>query len=208
MRLSSILATFVLAGAVTAAAQTYGTHLDGRAVTALAPAGTKAVVLYFIASDCPISNRTLPEMLRLRDEFRTRGVAFWFVYPNTTETKQTVRQHAIAYNTGNDTILDPAGTLVALTHARVTPEASILVPDGATWKPVYTGRIDDRYIRLGVERPQANEHFAEQVIDEVLTHRPMQAATGTPTGCAIVNPQAPLLSSQQMGAMKMDGTRQ
>ena len=47
----------------------YGRALDGTPVTSLASASAHAVVLFFIASDCPISNRTLPEMLRIRDEF-------------------------------------------------------------------------------------------------------------------------------------------
>ena len=192
MRFGLIFAAFVLASTVSASAQNYGTYLDGRPVTALAPAGTKGVVLYFIASDCPISNRTLPEMLRVRDEFRTRGVAFHFVYPNTTETSQTARQHLAAYGAGDDVILDPTGTLVALTHARITPQAAILIPSGSTWTAVYAGRIDDRYIRLGLERPQATQHFAEQAVAELLAGRPVEPAIGTPIGCAIINPQAPL----------------
>lgn len=174
-----------------------------QAVTRLTSPDTKAVVLYFIATDCPVSNRTLPEMLRVRDEFRSRGVAFWFVYPNTTETLAGVREHATAYNTAADSILDTAGSLVALTHARVTPEAVVLVPAGPGWKTVYAGRIDDRYVRLGLARPQASQHFVEQVLNEVLGHLPVQAAVGTPVGCAIVNPKAPLLNSEQMSGMNM-----
>ena len=85
-----------------------------------------------------------------------------------------------------------------LTHARATPEAVVVVRDGTLWKTVYAGRIDNRYVRLGVERPQATEHYAERVVDEVLTGRPVEAAVGNPVGCAIVNPKAPLLSGQAM----------
>ena len=204
MRFGLIFAAFVLASTVGASAQSYGTHLDGRPIAALAPAGTKAVVLYFIASDCPISNRTLPEMLRVRDEFRTRGVAFWFVYPNTTETPQIARKHLAAYSAGDDAgldaILDPTGTLVALTHTRVTPQAAILIPSGSAWTTVYTGRIDDRYIHLGLERPQATQHFVEQVVAELLAGRPIEPAIGTPIGCAIINPQAPLTHTASNGS--------
>ncbi len=200
MRFGLIVAAFMLVGNVSVSAQTYGRHLDGRPVTALAPPGTKVVVLYFIASDCPISNRTLPEMLRVRDEFRTRGVAFHFVYPNTTETPQAVRQHLAAYSIGDDAILDPTGALVALTHARVTPQAAILIPQGSRWAVAYAGRIDDRYIRLGLERPQATQHFAEQAVTELLAGRSVQPAVGAPTGCAIINPRAPLMHTASSGS--------
>jgi hypothetical protein len=166
------------------------------ALRRLAPSGTKIVVLYFVASDCPISNRTLPEMLRIEREFAPRGVAFRFIYPNTSETPQTLREHQAAFAAGSTALLDPDGTLVALAHARVTPQAAVLVRDGANWRPIYTGRIDNRYLRLGVERPQATEHYAEQAVLDVLAGQPVPPDTGTPVGCAIVNPQAPAQESE------------
>lgn len=206
MRSRILLAAVVFVVALSASAQRYGTRLDGQPLAELAPAGSKAVVLYFIATDCPISNRTLPEMLRVRDEFRSRGVAFWFVYPNTTETPQGVRDHAAAYNTAADSILDPRGSLVALTHARVTPQAVVLVPAGSGWKTVYAGRIDDRYVRLGFARPQANQHFVEQAVSDLLSGKPVQPDTGTPVGCAIVNPKAPLTDTEVM-TMQRSGSQ-
>ncbi|WP_182275766.1 redoxin domain-containing protein [Granulicella sp. 5B5] len=208
MRSRILLAACLLGGALSAPAQSYGTRLDGHPLATLAPAGSKAVVLYFIATDCPVSNRTLPEMLRVRNEFRSRGVAFWFVYPNTTETLAGVRNHALSYNTGSNTILDPTGSLVALTHARVTPEAVVLIPRGSAWKTVYAGRIDDRYVRLGLARPQATQHFAEQAVSELLSGKPVQPAVGTPVGCAIINPKAPLMNSESMGRTQMGGSQQ
>jgi hypothetical protein len=67
----------------------------------------------------------------------------------------------------------------------------VLVPNGADgWKPAYTGRIDDRFVHIGLERPQAREHFAEAAIEAVLDGKPVPRATGTPVGCGIVNPGA------------------
>jgi hypothetical protein len=199
----SLIAALCLLAVGAVRAQTYGTHPDGRPVASLAPAGTKAVVLYFVASDCPISNRTLPEMQRVRQKFASQGVTFWFVYPNTVEKPQTAARHQAAFGGGN-AVLDPTGKLVALTKARVTPEAAVLVASNGAWKPAYVGRIDDRYLRLGTERQQVTEHFAERAIDEVLRSEAVQPATGTPVGCAIVNPNAPASSSKT----KTDGAGQ
>jgi hypothetical protein len=55
--------------------------LDGRPVT-LADPGSRAVVLFFAASDCPISNRYVPEMQRLARQVEPLGVRVWFVYSN------------------------------------------------------------------------------------------------------------------------------
>jgi len=184
----------------------YATDSDGRSIRSLGDASTRAVVLYFVASDCPISNRTFPEMKRVRQEFSMQGVRFWFVYANTDELPATTKSHQRSYDSDGTAILDPTGTLVRLTGAKVTPEVAILTPSPSSdphspqWIPRYTGRIDDRYIRLGLERPQATQHFAERVLTEILTHHPIDKPTGIPIGCAIVGPQAQT-RSQAMPSM-------
>jgi hypothetical protein len=165
----------------------YGVLMDGRPITALATPGTRAVALFFVASDCPISNRTFAEMKRLRQQFTPRGVQFWFVYPNRGEVLAEVKSHQQAYDPDGAAILDTTGTLLRMTGAIVTPEVSILVPETKDrWRSVYTGRIDDRYVRIGLERPQATQRFAEQALTAMLEGRAIPAPTGTPVGCAII----------------------
>jgi hypothetical protein len=173
-----------------AAAQThvYGLRPDSTPVTALAPPTAKLLVLFFVASDCPVSNRTFPEMQRIRHEYESQGVAFWFVYPNVGESLSAVRAHQQAFDPAGEAILDTSGQLARLAHAIVTPEVSVLMPSATSWKPLYTGRIDDRYVRLGLERPAATQHFAERVIAAALRGAPIERPTGTPVGCGIVSP--------------------
>jgi hypothetical protein len=165
----------------------YGVRVDGQRVTALGGPGTKAVALFFVASDCPISNRTFPEMKRVREEFAGRGVRFWFVYPNEGEKAAEVKAHQEAYDSGGEAMLDVSGGMVRMAGAKVTPEVSVLVPEGNGWRVVYTGRVDDRYVRIGLERPAATEHFAERALTSVLAGTPVEAATGEPVGCGIVS---------------------
>lgn len=166
----------------------YGIRTDGQIVTSLGEPGTKAIVLFFVASDCPISNRSFPEMKRLREEFSSRGIRFWFVYPNQGEQPEQVRDHQSAYDSGGEALLDVNAALVRMAGARVTPEVSVLVPDSnSRWRPVYTGRIDDRYVHLGQERPQPTEHFAERALSNLLQGKPVEAATGVPVGCGIMS---------------------
>ena len=80
-------------------ARSLGADLAGHPVATLAPAGTHLVVLFFLASDCPVSNRYVPEMRRLQQQFGSQGVAFWYVYPNLTETNATIRAHGAAFCT-------------------------------------------------------------------------------------------------------------
>lgn len=145
----------------------------------------RAIVLYFIASDCPISNRTLPEMIRIEREFSSRRVRFYFVYPNTTETPATIRAHRSDYGIPESAILaDSHQSLAKLASANTTPEAAILIADHQSLNPIYTGRIDDRYISLGTERPAATHHDLETAITAVLANHPVPPPGGPPVGCA------------------------
>ena len=167
----------------------YGLRPDSTPITTLGPPNTRLLVFFFVASDCPVSNRTFPEMVRVRQQYQSQGVTFWFVYPNPGEKPPEVRSHQQAFDPGGEAILDTSGQLSRLAHAIVTPEVSILIPKADhTWTPAYTGRIDDRYVRLGLERPAATQHFAERVIAEALRGSPIEHATGTPVGCGIVTP--------------------
>jgi len=162
------------------------TDLDGNAIDQLAPASTRAVVLFFAASDCPISNRYIPEMQRMAGEFAPRGVRVWFVYPNPGDDAKVVRAHDSEYSISTPTALDRAQTLVQMAHVTITPEAAIFVPEGAGLREVYRGRIDDRYIAFGRERPRAQHHDLEDALRAVLAGQPALPPGGPPIGCSIV----------------------
>jgi AhpC/TSA family len=167
----------------------YGYDLNGQPITHLAAPGTEAIVLFFVASDCPISNRYIPEIQRIEGKFAAQHVAFWFVYPNVGETPKAVRQHEATYGVEGHILLDPHHKLVALTHAKVTPESAVLIPEHAgaeTLRTVYHGRIDDRYLEIGRERPAATQHDLERAIVNVLQHRSVQPPDGPAVGCGIV----------------------
>jgi hypothetical protein len=167
----------------------YGYNVSGQPITSLAAAGTEAIVLFFVASDCPVSNRYLPELRRIEDKFSAQHVVFWFVYPNVGETVEAVRRHQADYGMETNILLDPRHQLVALTHARVTPESAILVPQHAgaeSLRAVYHGRIDDRYLQIGQERPAATQHDLERAIADVLQHRSVQQPDGPAVGCGII----------------------
>jgi thiol-disulfide isomerase/thioredoxin len=169
----------------------YGYDLRGRPVTRLESAGTRAVVLFFVATDCPISNRYAPEIQRLQQEFAGKPVAFWIVYPNATETESGILHHQAAFGLGGGaTLMRPREALMTLAQPNVTPESVVLVPEKSGLRAAYVGRIDDRYVAFGKERPQAGRHDLEAAILAVLDHRMPQPPGGPPVGCGIVSEAA------------------
>jgi len=195
-RFRFLLAVTFCSAALAAGGQSrFGTTLDGKPLPELAPAGTKAVVLFFVATECPVSNRTFPEMERLRETFTPRGIQFLYVYPNADETRAAIHTHQISFDAEGTAILDPDATLTRLTHAFVTPEAAILVPAARReWKPVYIGRIDDRYVNIGLQRPSPTVLLADRALTALLAQKPIPPDPGQPVGCTILprnNPSRP-----------------
>lgn len=175
---------FGLAMALTT--EPFGIDLEGHPIERLASPGVRVVVLFFTASDCPISNRYIPEVQQLAERYGSRGVRFWFVYPNPGDSAQIVRVHQRQYAITGNAVLDNNQTLVRMAHATVTPEAAVFIPEGAKLREVYRGRIDDRYIAFGQERPQATHHDLENAIHAVLADQPVPQPHGPPIGCSIV----------------------
>lgn len=168
------------------AAPPLGTDLEGRPIDRLAPPGSRAVVLFFTASDCPIANRYIPEIERLDREFSSVGVHFWWVYPNPEDTAVVVRQHERQFNVHSAVLLDTEQRLTAMAHATLTPEVAVLVPAGSKWREVYRGRIDNRYVSLGQERPSATKHELEDALRAVIAGSAIPLPGGAPVGCSIV----------------------
>lgn len=164
----------------------FGTDLKGQPIRQLAVPGVRVVVLFFASSDCPVSNRYVPKIARLNQEFGTQGVRFWWVYPNAADTAKLVAKHNRDYSVTGESILDPNQSLVRLAHATVTPEAAVFLVDGNALQEVYHGRIDDRYISLGQERPQPQHHDLEMAIAAALAGKPVPKPGGPPVGCSIV----------------------
>ena len=160
--------------------------LNGRSVTELAPPGARAVVLFFAASDCPVSNRYIPEIQRLTKQFEPLGVRVWFVYPNPGDNANVVRTHDLKYSITGNTALDTRQSLTQMAHVTTTPEAAVFVPRNGALSEVYRGRIDDRYLSLGTERPQATHHDLEEAIRAVLAGKLVPQPGGPPVGCSIV----------------------
>jgi hypothetical protein len=181
-------ATLILAASIgIAQTQTLrATDLQGREVDRLANAGTRVVVLIFAATDCPISNRYIPEIARLDRKLAAQGVAFWWVFPNPGDALAVVQKHAHDFSITTPTLIDTHQDLVRMAKVNVTPEAAVFAVDGGTLREMYRGRIDDRYIAFGQEKPQAIHHDLEEAIDAVLSGHPTPKPAGSPVGCSII----------------------
>lgn len=156
--------------------------VDGVPRSPLDPQG-KASVLFFITTDCPISNSYAPEVQRICAEYGQKKVSCNLVYVDPDLTAADVKKHVKEFRyTGLPAILDPAHKLVGAAGAKVTPEAAVIGPGG---KVLYRGRIDNLYASLGKRRPEATERDLRKALDEVLGGKPVAAPFTKALGCYI-----------------------
>jgi hypothetical protein len=150
-----------------------------------APAGVKAIVFLFTSTDCPISNRFAPEVRRLASTFASQGVVFRLVYPNPSDDAKSIREHmaAFAYEGEAEAFRDPAHALVKFVGATITPEVAVVVGQ----RVVYRGRIDDRFVDLGLERPTPTKHDLADALAAVVAGKPVVQPTTQAVGCFIAD---------------------
>jgi hypothetical protein len=159
--------------------------LDNRLVDPFQTAAdTRAIAFLFISVDCPISNRYAPEIRRLNEKFAPRGVVFRLVYPNPAESPDAIRGHLRDYRYPASAIRDPRQQLARFAAATITPEAAVYDRQG---RRLYLGRIDDRYVALGLERPAPTRHDLEEALDAALAGKPVQQPTAPAVGCFIAD---------------------
>jgi peroxiredoxin len=149
---------------------------------------SRAVVIFFTTTDCPVSNGYVPEMNRIRTDYVSRGVAFYAVQADTTISDAEVRKHSKEFGFTFPVLFDPNQVLVRLSGATATPEVAVLSNGG---KVLYLGRIDNRVADFDQHRPAATEHDLRDALDAVLAGKTVVQRKTNVVGCAInlVNPE-------------------
>jgi len=157
--------------------------VGGDVVAPLVPGPDKrATVALFVRTDCPISNRYVPEIQRIHETYAGKGVAFWLVYPDPDAKDEAIRAHIEEFGYPMGALRDPEHRLVDHVGAKITPEAALF---DAAGKLVYLGRIDDRYVDFGKARPEPTRRDLSLALDAVLDGRPVERDRARAIGCFI-----------------------
>jgi hypothetical protein len=180
-----VVLAIMMIGGPTSAGPLHVRDLDGRLVDPLAPApGVKATVFVFITTDCPIANRYAPEIQRLAAIFTSQGVRFWLVYANPHEPPASIRTHLRQFQYAIPALRDPEHALVHFTKVTVSPEAAVVDQGGSL---LYYGRIDDRWVNIGRDRPSPTRRDLAEALRATLDGKPV-AQTATPAvGCILAD---------------------
>lgn len=137
-----------------------GLDLYDRAVNPFESAAGKPVVLIFVRTDCPVSNRYAPTITAASQKYADL-VVFVLVYPDKAETPKSIEEHLNAYGYKLTSLRDPQHQLVKLSGAEITPEVAVF---DAKRELVYHGRIDNWYQDFGRARPAPTTHELNDAI--------------------------------------------
>jgi Tfp pilus assembly protein PilF len=172
--------TVVLACAVVLALALAGARVS----TSTSDRGALATAYIFTTTDCPIANRYAPEIQRIAAAYAGRGIRFTLVYVNPRESARAVREHAQRFGYRLETERDANHTLVKRFGITVTPETAV-VDDSS--RLLYRGRIDDRYVDVGVDRQRATTHEFEDALRAVVTGTPVAVPSAPAVGCIVAD---------------------
>jgi peroxiredoxin len=157
----------------------------GKRHTAQEWRAARAVVLFFLATECPISNRYAPEINRLVADYAANGVAFYGVHSDPDIGAKAVRQHAWDYGFNFPVLMDPTQILAGRTGVTLTLTAVILSPEGEL---LYRGRFDDRYLDFGKYRDVDIKPDLRNALAATLTGQRIAESVTKPIGCALPPP--------------------
>jgi len=158
---------------------------QGREHTAADWKDYDAVVLFFLGTECPVSNGYAPEMSRLANRFGKQRVLFWGIHADPDVTAADAERHAREYKLSFPVLLDPLHQLARPTGVRVVPEAILLGKGG---KVRYGGRIDDKYTEDGRRREEVRTKDLEQALVAVLAGKEIARAQTRAFGCPLPEP--------------------
>ena len=138
------------------------------------------VVYVFTTTDCPISNRYAPEIQRLAAKYGDTAT-FVLVYPVRSDSAELIRDHVRRFGYALDTVRDVDQKLVKQTGVTVTPEVAVMKGSAL----LYRGRIDDRYVELGKERPKPTTHDLDAALSAAIAGKPVAPRETRAIGCIL-----------------------
>ena len=154
--------------------------VEGATHRPLADTGQAASVLFFVLHDCPIANGYAPEISRISEEYRARGVRTYVIYGEDDLSPAAAKRHAHEYAFRCPALLDPKQALARVAGATVSPEAALFSAKG---RLLYRGRIDDRAIAPGKHRAEPRQRDLRAALDAVLAGKPIRERFTKAIGC-------------------------
>lgn len=143
---------------------------------------SKAIVLMFIATQCPVSNAYNERMASIYKEFKEKDITFLGINSNKQESVSEIKEHAKDNNLDFIILKDEDNKIADKLEASVTPEIYVL---DKSFNILYHGRIDDNRREESVEN-----HDLKNALNEILNDEEVEVKETKAFGCTIKRVQS------------------
>lgn len=138
---------------------------------------SKAIVIMFIATQCPVSNAYNERMAQLNKDYKNKGITLIGINSNKQEYVAEIKVHAKENDLGFVILKDEKNIIADKFNATVTPEVYVL---NQNLEILYHGRIDDSRDN---EKVKSND--LRKVLDEILSGKKVTTTQTKAFGCTI-----------------------
>lgn len=147
---------------------------------------SRATVIVFTNTTCPLAQKYWPKLKRLDEEYRSRQVQFLSINATAGDEITDIAQQAIDYGIEFPLVKDTDGSCARALGVERTPEAVIL---DSKQRLRYRGRIDDQH-RLGASRTDVTQDDLVRALADILNDRDVAVSETVVDGCKITLPAA------------------
>jgi len=137
----------------------------------------KAIVVMFIATQCPISNAYNERMVELYNDYEEKDVAFIGINSNKQEDVAEIKKHAEKHGFQFPVLKDKNNVIADRFGATRTPEVYVLDKE---FNVLYHGRIDNSR-----QESKVKSKDLRAALDEVLAGEPVSNPETKAFGCTI-----------------------
>lgn len=138
---------------------------------------SKAIVIMFVATECPVSNAYNSRMEKLFKEYSPKDVAFIGINSNKAESIERMKEHAEANGLTFTILKDKNNVIADEFEASSTPEVYVL---NDKYEILYHGRIDNSKNEADVVSQDL-----KNALDEILAGKEVTNKTTKAFGCSI-----------------------
>lgn len=138
---------------------------------------SKAIVVMFIATQCPVSNAYNERMVQLYKDYSLKNIAFVGINSNKQEDVEEVKEHSQKHNFEFPVLKDWNNVIADQFEAGVTPEIYVL---NSNFEELYHGRIDDSKRESDVKSQDLRT-----ALNEILAGEPVSKTETKAFGCTI-----------------------
>lgn len=143
--------------------------------------GSTGTVFITLDPECPFCQLYTHTFTAIADRYAAQGVAVVGLYPGPFMQLEQARAFSADAGFGFAQVLDDQCVLSGALRARVTPECILTDAQG---KVVYRGAVDDRAVRQGRKKVQAQQHHLADALEAFLATGRAQAEVAA-VGCIV-----------------------